>query len=71
MKKVFLLLILFITVGFSGIFLTGCQGTQSTLEKGHIMNGGCFITCRNNKPKAASSGKLSYNKKSHNHNYME
>jgi hypothetical protein len=32
-----------------GMFLlSGCAGTNRQLEKDHIMNNGCFITCRNN-----------------------
>ena len=31
----------------SGLLLSGCSGVNDSLEKGHIMNGGCFITCYN------------------------
>ncbi|MHB1661807.1 MAG: hypothetical protein ACYCTD_06905 [bacterium] len=31
----------------TGLMLSGCSGTNSSLEKAHIMNGGCFITCYN------------------------
>ncbi len=30
------------------LLLSGCAGTNRQLEKEHIMNNGCFITCRNN-----------------------
>jgi hypothetical protein len=30
-----------------GLMLSGCSGTNGSLEKAHIMNGGCFITCYN------------------------
>ena len=45
----------------SGFLLSGCSGFNDSLEKGHIMNGGCFITCYNKtdgtSDKYASPGK--------------
>jgi len=32
-----------------GFLLSGCSGVNNSLEKEHIMNGGCFITCYNKK----------------------
>ena len=31
----------------SGFLLSGCSGVNNSLEKEHIMNNGCFITCYN------------------------
>lgn len=33
--------------GAGAILLSGCSGANSSLEKDHIMNNGCFITCKN------------------------
>ncbi|MGC8554360.1 MAG: hypothetical protein ACP5NA_02585 [Candidatus Acidulodesulfobacterium sp.] len=57
--KIFLLTCIF---GFSaGLMLSGCSGANQTLEKDHIMNDGCFITCYNkthsNSNSKAYSGK--------------
>ena len=45
----------------SGFLLSGCSGANDSLEKAHIMNNGCFITCYNKtggtSDKYASSGK--------------
>ena len=30
-----------------GFLLSGCSGVNNSLEKEHIMNDGCFITCYN------------------------
>jgi hypothetical protein len=30
-----------------GLIFSGCSSTNSILEKAHIMNDGCFITCYN------------------------
>ncbi|MHB8231695.1 MAG: hypothetical protein ACYDDB_02185 [bacterium] len=31
----------------AGLLLSGCSGVNASLEKAHIMNNGCFITCYN------------------------
>lgn len=43
-KKLFLLIL----IGCEVLILSGCAGTNRTLEKEHILNNGCFITCMNN-----------------------
>ena len=46
----------------SGFLLSGCSGVNNSLEKEHIMNDGCFITCYNKTGgmsyKYGSSGKF-------------
>jgi hypothetical protein len=47
------------------LLLSGCAGTNRELEKEHIMNNGCFITCRNNintESKAVRAASLMSNK---------
>ncbi|MFW0883955.1 hypothetical protein ACMCNP_02670 [Candidatus Acidulodesulfobacterium sp. H_13] len=45
MKKI--LIVIFLT-GLGGILLSGCSSLNSSLEKEHVINNGCFITCDNN-----------------------
>ncbi len=45
----------------SGFVLSGCSGINKSLEKEHIMNNGCFITCYNNK----TNKKTFYKKRPH------
>ena len=48
-KKIITAALLTCVIGLSaGLMLSGCSGTNQTLEKEHIMNDGCFITCYNN-----------------------
>ncbi len=35
--------------GMGAVLLSGCANINSSLEREHIMNNGCFITCGNNK----------------------
>ena len=44
----------------SGFLLSGCSGVNNSLERGHMMNGGCFITCYNKAGKYVSAGKYAY-----------
>ena len=47
-RKVVMALLLTVALGLgSGFLLSGCSGVNNSLEKEHIMNGGCFITCYN------------------------
>ncbi|MCL6120661.1 MAG: hypothetical protein M0Z57_03245 [Deltaproteobacteria bacterium] len=49
LKKIITAVLLSSILGlFAGLLLTGCSGTNQALEKDHIMNDGCFITCYNN-----------------------
>ncbi len=49
LKKIITAVLLTSILGlFAGLLLTGCSGTNQALEKDHIMNDGCFITCYNN-----------------------
>ena len=49
LKKIITAALLTCVLGLSaGLMLSGCSGTNQTLEKEHIMNDGCFITCYNN-----------------------
>ncbi len=73
MKKTFTTLSIFVIITILGGFLSGCESTNSTLEKTHIMNNGCFITCKNNKTgnKAILSRNMnSTHKKDVNHNII-
>lgn len=45
----------------SGLMLAGCSGTNSSLEKVHIMNNGCFITCYNYNNNYNKTGKNASN----------
>ena len=57
-RKVVMAVLLTVALGLgSGFLLSGCSGVNNSLEKEHIMNGGCFITCYNKTDKYASSGK--------------
>lgn len=47
----------------SGLMLSGCSGVNSSLEKAHIMNDGCFITCYNKTGETASAGNARRNVK--------
>ncbi len=54
MKKI--LMVIFLT-GLGGVLLSGCASLNGSLEKEHIINNGCFITCDNNvSTKSLSSG---------------
>ncbi|MHB1545157.1 MAG: hypothetical protein ACYCSB_02640 [bacterium] len=47
-KKVVAVVLISGALGLSsGFMLSGCSGVNNSLEKEHIMNGGCFITCYN------------------------
>jgi hypothetical protein len=47
-RKVVMAVLLTVALGLgSGFLLSGCSGVNNSLEKEHIMNGGCFITCYN------------------------
>ncbi len=49
LKKIITTALLTCVFGLSaGLLLSGCSGTNQALEKDHIMNDGCFITCYNN-----------------------
>ena len=49
LKKIITTTLLTCVFGLSaGLLLSGCSGTNQALEKDHIMNDGCFITCYNN-----------------------
>ncbi len=66
-KKMNKLTILFF-IGCAILVLSGCAGTNRQLEKDHIMNNGCFITCRNNikkieSPTFSNHNKITANKK--------
>ncbi|MCL5673091.1 MAG: hypothetical protein M1407_00530 [Deltaproteobacteria bacterium] len=54
-------------IGCGILILSGCAGTNRQLEKDHIMNNGCFITCRNNikieRPPFSNHNKIAANKK--------
>ncbi|MHB1646012.1 MAG: hypothetical protein ACYCSW_05815 [bacterium] len=56
-----------IFIGGGILLLSGCAGTNRQLEKDHIMNNGCFITCRNNirieRPMFSNHNKITTNKK--------
>ncbi|MHB8283029.1 MAG: hypothetical protein ACYDDE_09585 [bacterium] len=56
-----------IFIGGGILLLSGCAGTNRQLEKDHIMNNGCFITCRNNikieRPTFYNHNKINANKK--------
>ncbi len=48
-KKIITAALLTCVLGLTaGLMLSGCSGTNQALEKDHIMNDGCFITCYNN-----------------------
>ncbi len=57
-RKVVMAVLLTVALGSgSGFLLSGCSGFNNSLEKEHIMNGGCFITCYNKIGKHTSAGK--------------
>ncbi len=59
--------VILIFIGGGILLLSGCAGTNRQLEKDHIMNNGCFITCRNNikieRFTSSNHNKITVNKK--------
>lgn len=45
MFKRMLVIVLF--AGMGAVLLSGCANINDSIKRGHIMNGGCFITCDN------------------------
>ncbi|MHB1679126.1 MAG: hypothetical protein ACYCTB_01265 [bacterium] len=64
-----------IFIGGGILLLSGCAGTNRQLEKDHIMNNGCFITCRNNikieRLTSSDHNKITANKKINSYSYPD